>query len=186
MMLRMGFIFLAVLTLGTVGLRAQSFDLKTEKERLAKIEAAIASADDATYLTECDALLQEHHINALAWYTCGKHLLFLKTSDLQAARKNAAVAYTRLKMATRDLNKTGKQIYYVLDALQYQGLAAMILGDADRAMVHFKTALARDNRLAEAWYNLGVIYEQKGLRDESMRAFDRYVRLKNASAISDF
>ena len=62
----------------------------------------------------------------------------------------------------------------------------MLLSDLDRAQVHFRSVLARDNRIPEAWYNLGVIYELKGLQEESMRAFDRYLRLKNTDAASEF
>ena len=68
---------------------AQSHDLKTEKDKLAKIEAAIKTENNAVFLAECEALLDRHRINALAWYTCGKYLLSVKESDPRQARSNA-------------------------------------------------------------------------------------------------
>lgn len=164
----------------------QSHDLKSEKEKLAKIEAAVNAQDDKTYLAECEALLDTHRINALAWYTCGKYLLSIKESNPTAARAKTKLAYARLKIATDDFARTGKQVYYAYDALQYMGLAMMMLGDYDRAQVHFRQVLARDNRVAAAWFNLGIVYELKGLREESMRAFDRYLRIKNAGEAQEF
>lgn len=164
----------------------QSYDLKTEKEKMAKIEAAVAAGDNPAFIAACDALLDPHRINALAYYTCGKNLLFVKEAHPTQARANAKTAYKRLKIAADDFAKTGKQIYFALDAQQYLGLAAMHFGDLDRAQVHFRQVLLRDNRMPAAWYNLGVIYELKGLQEESMRAFDRYLRLKGASDATDF
>ncbi|MBN8219325.1 MAG: hypothetical protein J0L53_00295 [Spirochaetes bacterium] len=165
---------------------AQSHDLKTEKDKLAKIEAAIKTENNAVFLAECEALLDRHRINALAWYTCGKYLLSVKESDPRQARSNAKLAYNRLKLAADDFSRTGKQVYFALDAEQYLGLAAILFGDLDRAQVHFRKVLARDNRMPAAWYNLGVIYELKGLQEESMRAFDRYLRLKGGGDAMDF
>lgn len=167
-------------------LGAQSHELKKEKEILAKIEAAANSGDNATLVRECDALLEGHQISAFAWYLCGKHLLSVKTTDLGVARANTRTAYVRLEKATRDFKRTGKQLYLALDGEQFMGLAAMLLGDYDRAQVHFRAVLARDNRMAAAWYNLGVLYEMKGLTDESMRSFDRYLRLVGAGKDSEF
>lgn len=170
----------------TFSLRGQSYELKPEKEAIAKIEAAAASADNATLVSECDRLLENHHISAYAWFLCGKHLLSVKTNDLKLARAYTRTAYVRLEKATRDFKRTGKQLYLALDGEQYMGLAAMLLGDLDRAQVHFRSVLARDNRMASAWYNLGVIYELKGLNEESMRSFDRYLRIVGASKESEF
>lgn len=165
---------------------AQSHDLKTEKEKLAKIEAAIKAENHAVFMAECEELLDRHRINALAWYTCGKFLLLVKENDPHKARVNAKLAYNRLKLAVEDFSRTGKQVYFALDAEQYLGLAAMLFGDLDRAQVHFRKVLARDNRMPAAWYNLGVIYELKGLQEESMRAFDRYLRIKGGTDATDF
>ena len=173
-------------TAATMALSSQSYELKPEKEAIAKIEAAAASADNATLVSECNKLLENHHISAYAWFLCGKHLLTVKTSDLKVARENTRTAYVRLEKATRDFKRTGKQLYLALDGEQYMGLAAMLLGDLDRAQVHFRSVLARDNRMAAAWYNLGVIYELRGLTEESMRSFDRYLRLVGASKDSEF
>lgn len=167
-------------------LLAQSYDLKTEKAALEKITAAAKSGDDVTFTTECDRLLENHTITALAWYLCGKYLLFVKTDDEKKSLANAKTAYARLSRAIEDFSRTGKQTYYALDALQYQGLAAMLFHDHDRALVHFKAALLRDNRVPAAWYNVGVIYELKGLREEAMRAFDRYLRLRVGGENLDF
>ena len=165
---------------------AQSFDLKTEKEALARIEAAIAAGSHAEFVRECKDLLNPHRINSLAWYLCGKNLLYVPVLDIKESHANARTAYVRLKKANDEFSRTGKQVFYAVDAQQHLGLAAMLLGDLDRAMVHFRSVLARDNRIPEAWYNLGVIFELKGLREESMRAFDRYLRLKNTDAASEF
>lgn len=165
---------------------AQSYDLKTEKEALARIDAAVKSGDNTAFVNECNQLLERHAITAFGWYTCGKNLLYVKTSDPKQALRNAHQAYHRLKRATDDFARTGKQVYLTLDGLQYLGLAAMLFNDYDRAMVHFRAVLARDNRLPAAWFNLGVIYELRGLRDESMRAYDRYQRLKTGSDVADF
>lgn len=170
----------------TAGIVPQSFDLKAEKEALARIEAAIAAGKHAEFVRECNALLDPHRINALAWYICGKNLLNVPVTETKQSRENARIAYARLKRATDDFARTGKQVFYATDAQQYLGLAAMLLSDLDRAQVHFRSVLARDNRIPEAWYNLGVIYELKGLQEESMRAFDRYLRLKNTDAASEF
>ncbi len=167
-------------------IEGQSLELKPEKEAILKIETAAASADNATLVSECNLLLESHHISAYAWFLCGKHLLSVKTGDLKQARDNTKTAYVRLEKATRDFKRTGKQLYLALDGEQYMGLAAMLLGDYDRAQVHFRSVLARDNRMAAAWYNLGVIYELKGLTEESMRSFDRYLRLVGASKDSEF
>ncbi len=168
------------------GIFAQSYDLKAEKEALVRIEAAIAAGKHDDFMRECNELLNPHRINALAWYMCGKNLLNVPVTDIQQSRANARTAYVRLKRATDDFARTGKQVFYATDAQQYLGLAAMLLSDLDRAQVHFRSVLARDNRIPAAWYNLGVIYELKGLQDESMRAFDRYLRLKNTDAASEF
>ncbi len=170
----------------TAGIVPQSFDLKAEKEALARIEAAIAAGKHAEFVRECNALLDPHRINALAWYICGKNLLNVPVTETKQSRENARTAYVRLKRATDDFARTGKQVFYATDAQQYLGLAAMLLSDLDRAQVHFRSVLARDSRIPEAWYNLGVIYELKGLQEESMRAFDRYLRLKNTDAASEF
>ena len=168
------------------GLFAQSYDLKEEKEALARIDAAITAGKHAEFMQECNELLDPHRINAFAWYTCGKNLLNVPVTDIKESRANARVAYVRLKRAADDFARTGKQVFYATDAQQYLGLAAMLLSDLDRAQVHFRSVLARDNRIPEAWYNLGVIYELKDLQEESMRAFDRYLRLKNTDAASEF
>ncbi len=172
--------------LAVAAVSPQSYDLKTEKEKLAKIEAAIKAEDNPTFVAECEALLDPHRINALVWYTCGKYLLFVKEPNPTKARANVKLAYKRLKVAADDFARTGKQVYFALDAWQYLGLAAMHFGDLDRAQVHFRQVLARDNRMPAAWYNLGVIYELKGLQEESMRAFDRYLRLKVGGDAGDF
>lgn len=171
--------------LGGAQLYSQSYDLKTEKEKIAKIEAAIKAEDNPTYLNECEQLLDSHRINALAWYLCGKYLLSVKAADLQTARAHANLAYRRLKVAVEVFSKTSRQVFYALDAEQYMGLAALLLADLDRAETHFRRVLKRDNRVPAAWYNLGVVYERKGLRDEAMRAYDRYLRLKGNEA-TDF
>jgi tetratricopeptide (TPR) repeat protein len=165
---------------------AQTIDLKSEKESLAKIDAAIQAGDDAAFVAECDRLLSVHKVTALAWYTCGKHLLFVKTTDEKQSLVNAKTAYSRLNRAVADFSRTGKQTFYALDALQYQGLAALLFHDFDRAQVHFRAALARDNRMAAAWYNLGVLYEMRGQQEEAMRAYDRYLRLKNTGEEQEF
>jgi len=175
-----GLLFLPVQSFG------QSHDLKTEKEKLAKIEAAIQAADDARFMAECDALLDIHRINALAWFLCGKHLLFVKETDPKTARAHVKLAYHRLEIAAEQFSRTGRQVYYAFDAEQYLGLAAMLLGDLDRAQTHFRTVVSRDSRIAAAWYNLGIIFELKGLQDESMRAFDRHLRLKTGGDATDF
>lgn len=165
---------------------AQTIDLKREKESLAKIDAAIKAGDDAAFLAECDRLLEVHQVTALAWYTCGKYLLSVKTTDEKQSLAHARKAYSRLTRAIADFSRTGKQTYYALDALQYQGLAALLFHDFDRALVHFRAALARDNRVPAAWYNLGVLYEMRGQQEEAMRAFDRYLRLKATAGAQDF
>ncbi len=169
-----------------LGIGAQSYDLKTERDSLATIESAASTHDDVTLVRECNALLAEHRISALAWFRCGKYLLSVKAVSVKESRANARTAYHRLEKATKDFSRTGKQLYLALDGLQYMGLAAMLLGDYDRAQVHFRAVLARDNRMAAAWYNLGIVYEMKGLTDESMRSFDRYLRLVGASKDSEF
>ncbi|HRP68498.1 MAG TPA: tetratricopeptide repeat protein [Turneriella sp.] len=58
--------------------------------------------------------------------------------------------------------------------------------DLDRAETYFMRTLERDNRIAAAWYNLGVVYERKGLETEAMRAFDRYLRLQSGESDVDF
>jgi tetratricopeptide (TPR) repeat protein len=165
---------------------AQSYDLKTEKEKLTKIEAAIQAADDTRFMAECDALLDIHRINALAWFLCGKHLLFVKETDPKTARAHVKLAYHRLHVAAEQFLRTGRQVYYAFDAEQYLGLAAMLMGDLDRAQTHFKTVVDRDSRIPAAWYNLGIIFELKGLQEESMRAFDRHLRLKTGGDATDF
>lgn len=170
----------------STALTAQSYDLKNEKAAIARIEASVAAGGHADFMKECDELLDPHRINALAWYLCGKHLLSVPVKDLAQGRKNARIAYARLKRAAHDFARTSKQVFYATDAQQYLGLAAMLLGDLDRAQVHFRSVLLRDNRIPAAWYNLGVIYELKGLTEESMRAYDRYLRLKNAGDASEF
>ncbi len=165
---------------------AQTIDLRNEKNALARIDAAIASGDDGAFVKECDRLLAVHQVTALAWYTCGKHLLFVKTTDERQARAHAKTAYRRLERAVADFSRTGKQTFYALDALQYQGLAALLFHDFDRAMVHFRAALARDNRIAAAWFNLGMIYEMRGQQEEAMRSYDRYLRLKAVGEAQDF
>jgi len=165
---------------------SQSLDLKSEKERLKRIEAAIQAEDNPTYIAECDALLDGHRINALAYYLCGKHLLYVKESDPARALANARLAYKRLKIAGDTFYRASRQLYLALDAMQYQALAAMQFHDFDRAQVLFRQVLARDNRLPVPWYNLGVIYELKGQKEESMRAFDRYLRLTGGSGAQDF
>lgn len=175
-----------VLLILPAALSAQSLDLKLEKEALARIDAAIQAQRHADFMRECDELLEPHRINALAWYTCGKNLLLVPEKDLKLAREHARTAYSRLKRASDEFGRTGRQVFYMIDAQQYLGLAAMLLNDHDRAMVHFRFVLSRDNRIAEAWYNLGIIYELRGLREESMRAFDRSMRLKNTDASSEF
>jgi len=165
---------------------AQTIDLKSEKESLAKIDAAAKAGDDRALVTECDRLLAVHQVTALAWYTCGKHLLFVKTTDEKQSLANAKTAYGRLARAVADFSRTGKQTFYALDALQYQGLAALVLHDFDRAMVHFRAALARDNRIAATWYNLGVLYEMRGQQEEAMRSYDRYLRLKGTGDSQEF
>jgi tetratricopeptide (TPR) repeat protein len=177
---------LPLVILFSLALGAQSYDLKTEKDSLATIESAAATGDGVTLVRECNTLLADHRISALAWFRCGKYLLSVKTTDLKEARSNARTAYHRLERATKDFSLTGKQLYLALDGLQYMGLAAMLLGDYDRAQVHFRAVLARDNRMAAAWYNLGVVYEMKGLNDEAMRSFDRYLRLVGAGKDTDF
>lgn len=177
---------MALMVVYSVALSAQSFEMKAEKDSLATIESAAATRDDATLVRECNTLLETHRISALAWFRCGKYLLSVRTTDLKEARSNARTAYHRLDRATKDFLRTGKQLYLALDGLQYMGLAAMLLGDYDRAQVHFRAVLARDNRMAAAWYNLGVVYEMKGLNDEAMRSFDRYLRLVGASKDTDF
>lgn len=180
------YILCVLIISGMSKIHPQSYDLKTEKEALTRIDAAVKAGKHETFMRECADLLVPHRINALAWYTCGKNLLSVPVSDLKQARENARTAYTRLKKANDEFSRTGKQAFYAVDAQQYLGLAAMILGDHDRAQVHFRSVLARDNRIAAAWYNLGVIYELKGLRDDSMRAFDRYLRLKGIGNTVDF
>jgi tetratricopeptide (TPR) repeat protein len=165
---------------------SQTIDLKSEKDSLAKIEAAQKAGDERALVSECDRLLAVHKVTALAWYMCGKYLLFVKTTDEKQALANARTAYNRLARAVADFSRTGKQTFYVLDALQYQGLAAILFRDFDRAIVHFHAALARDNRVAAAWYNLGVIYEMRGLREEATRSYDRYLRLQGTADSQDF
>lgn len=165
---------------------AQTIDITREKVWLAKIDAAAKAGDDATFVAECDRLLEVHQVTALAWYTCGKYLLFVKTTDEKQSLAHARTAYSRLSRAVADFSRTGKQTFYALDALQYQGLAALLFHDYDRAMVHFRAALARDNRVAAAWYNLGVIYEMRGQQAEAMRSYDRYLRLTNVGEMQDF
>lgn len=165
---------------------AQSFTIKEEKEWIAKIENAVESKNDAAFVTACDTFLVQHKISAVAWFLCGKNLLFIKTKSINESRANARIAYKRLEIAEKEFSKTSKQVYLTLDALQYMGLAAMFLNDNDRAMTAFKTALARDNRLAAAWYNVAVIYERRGNQDEAMRAFDKYLRLKESTTRDNF
>ncbi|MCX7632707.1 MAG: hypothetical protein N2Z22_05180 [Turneriella sp.] len=167
-------------------LSAQSHDLRTEKAIVAALRSAIAADDYPTLLRECDQVLATHQINALIWYLCGKHALFAPQPDAQSARANLHTAYNRLLRAAEDFARTAKQTYYTLDALQYLGLAAMLMGEDDRAITHFKAALLRDNRVQAAWYNLGVLYERKGLREEAMRAWHRYLRLKNLASEGEF
>lgn len=165
---------------------AQTIDLRSEKASLAKIDAAVKAGDDAALVNECDRLLRIHQVTALAWYTCGKYLLSVKTSNEKESLANARKAYSRLQRAVADFSRTGKQTFYALDALQYQGLAALLFHDTDRALTHFRAALARDDRVPAAWYNLGVLYEMRGQREEAMRAFDRYLRLRSIAEAQDF
>lgn len=165
---------------------AQSYDLKTEKETIKKIEAAVLAADDATFIAECEGFLNVHRINALAYYLCGKNLLFVKESNPQKALANAHLAFKRLKTAVDLFLRASRQLYLALDAMQHQALAAMLFNDFDRAQVLLRQVIARDNRLPMAWYNLGVVYEIMGMKEESMRAFDRYLRLTRNSGEQDY
>ncbi len=165
---------------------AQSYTIKEEKEWIAKIENTVESKNDTAFVAACDTFLEQHKISAVAWFLCGKNLLFVKTKSVRESRANARIAYKRLEIAQKEFNKTSKQVYLTLDALQYMGLAAMFLNDDDRALTAFKTALARDNRLAAAWYNVAVIYERRGNQDEAMRAFDKYLRLKQNTTKDNF
>lgn len=165
---------------------AGTIDLKSEKESLARIDAAAQAGNDALFVAECDRLLAIHDVTALAWYTCGKYLLFMKATNEKQSLANARKAHGRLARAVADFSRTSKQTYYALDALQYQGLAALLFHDHDRALAHFRAALARDNRVAAAWYNLAVLYEMRGLQADAMRAFDHYLRLKGTADTLDF
>lgn len=188
-MMRKKFIILFFLLFATwegASIFSQSFDLKTEKENIGAIENAIETGDNPALVKICDTFLDPHKINAYAYFICGKFLLFVPEQDAQKARANAKKAYNRLKIASDDFAKTSKQVFYTLDAWQYLGLAAMLMGDFDRAETHFKQVLSRDNRTTAAWYNLGIIYEYKGLEVEAMRAFDRYLRLKGSSEDLDY
>lgn len=40
--------------------------------------------------------------------------------------------------------------------------------------------------MATAWYNLGIVYEMRGLTEESMRCYDRYLRLIGTGKDTDF
>ncbi|HRP68497.1 MAG TPA: hypothetical protein PLY93_03110 [Turneriella sp.] len=123
----MGWILKLVLFSGVFNffLHAQSYDIKTEKNILRSIEEALENGDNPTFTKKCDTLLNPHGINAFAYFLCGKHLLFVPEKDVQKAHAQAKKAYGRLKIAADDFAKTSKQTFYVLDAWQYMGLAAL-------------------------------------------------------------
>ena len=134
--------------------------------------------------SHCFKILEHHQINALLYYSCGKYSMHFVTSD--RSKEIISQSYRWLITASQVFKKAGKQQFYYTDTLLYAALACQLLNDLDRAKSIYREILSRDNRVVTAWYNLGVISELQGSADESLRAFDRYLRLIDTSTKSDF
>jgi tetratricopeptide (TPR) repeat protein len=50
-------------------------------------------------------------------------------------------------------------------------------GDSSNPLEHAERAVELDPRLADAWYNLGVLYNERGLSDDAVEALSRAERL---------
>ena len=50
-------------------------------------------------------------------------------------------------------------------------------GDSSRPLEHAERAVELDPRLAEAWFNLGFLYNERGLSEAAVRALERAERL---------
>jgi len=57
------------------------------------------------------------------------------------------------------------------------GVAAMIEGDLEGALVHLDAALARDARYAQAWSNKGVVLNRLARYEDALAAYDQALAL---------
>jgi len=114
-------------------------------------------------------------------YWSGRVLLFLEESSETQRNKN-------YKLAIQHLNRTIKffKLYYeenprikikYLDAIFYTGLGHWQIGNRKLAISFLKRVTAIDDKKAEAWYNMGVIYESLHNLVEANRAYGRYIKI---------
>ena len=163
---------------------AQSLSIQEEKAAMKRTQSLIDEQKFSEFFTHCTENLTQHQISALFYYTCGKYSLYFAQPD--RSREIISQSYRWLMAAAHIFKKSGKQHFYYSDALLYAALACQFMNDLDRAKSIYREIISRDNRVTTAWYNLGVISELQGNADESLRAFDRYLILTDASLKSDF
>jgi tetratricopeptide (TPR) repeat protein len=161
--------------------RAASF-IKEEKydEALEALKKSI-SFDDNIY--------QSHYFKGVVYYEMGKYkeaieplmkVIALQDDYAEAYRLLAAV-YEKLgnkqesdkytKLAQEKGGKTAVEAYN-------EGISAFNAGDIDTSIKAFEEAVKLDDTFAEAYYQLGLNYLNKGLNDKAIACFKKYLELK--------
>ena len=65
------------------------------------------------------------------------------------------------------------------------GAVAAEMGDTPRALEALAKATALDGGYLDAWFNLGMTYEQAGKPKDAATAWEKYVRLDGKSGWTD-
>lgn len=136
-----------------------------------------------------DTIFQSHYFKGVVYYEMGKYkeaieplmkVITLQDDYVEAYRLLAA-AYEKLgntqeadkytKLAREKGGKTAIEAYN-------EGVAAFNAGDVDKSINAFEEAIKLDKTFAEAYYQLGLNYLNKGVNDKAIDCFKKYLELK--------
>ncbi len=103
-----------------------------------------------------------------AWYD-------LAIAEARLDRTDAAIDALRKSLALDGDQPEAKRL--LAQELTTKGAALHEAGDERGAEKHYREAVALDDQVAEAWYNLGSIYEERGQKVDARTAYNKAMQI---------
>ncbi len=170
----MRLVFAGFLTLCSVGLSAAEHPVGEERKKISQLETLLSEKKYGEAAEYGQALSREYPENHSILYLSGIALLYSPYETLQNRDKSFSTALQYLQKSEKIFSLTPLSREKYQKTLFYTGLLYQLTGNYDMAIGYYTKLTATDPAEAEAWYNMGVCFHEKGNLIEANRAWLKY------------
>ncbi len=145
-----------------------------EKKKISQLETLLAEKKYGEAAEYGQALSREYPENHSILYLSGIAILYAPYQTLQQRDAAFSTALQFLQSSEKIFALTPLSREKYQKTLFYTGLLYQLIGNNDMAIGCYTKLVATDPAEAEAWYNMGVCFHEKGNLIEANRAWLKY------------